>query len=204
MKRLAILTAAMLAALAAPAAAASISLSGPAVVSGSFDVQVTATDLFDGRDPSDLIISYGFNVAVTDSAVLSFLGATSGPLFDPATSGPGTMVFGAAFGQHGFGIEPGAAEPLLLATLHFTATGSGPASILVSSDLNNLFQGLQFFNDPFQESIAGSLAVRASAPTAVPEPATLGMVAAGLAAAFKRRRQLAIPPASFLRASCDR
>ena len=46
MKRLAILTAAMLAALAAPAAAASISLSGPAVVSGSFDVQVTATDLF--------------------------------------------------------------------------------------------------------------------------------------------------------------
>src|SRR5262245_1192928 len=191
MKRLAVVTAALLAAWASPAAAASITVSGPSIVSGSFDVLVTATNLFAGRDPStDLIISYGFDVTVSNGSVLSFTGATSGPLFDPATSAPGTDVFGAAFGQSGFGIEPGAPEPLLIATLHFTAIGSGPATIFVTSDLNNLFQGLQFFGDPFQESIAGNVSVRAVVPTAVPEPATLVLSVMGLTAAAIRRRKV--------------
>ena len=60
------------------------------------------------------IISYGFGVSVSDPSVLAFVGATSGPLFDTATTAPGAGVFGAA---SGFGIFDPVTEPLLIATL---------------------------------------------------------------------------------------
>ena len=63
--------------------------------------------------------------------------------------------------------------------------GSGPASIVISSDLSNLFQGLQFLNTPFQESIAATLPVTASR---VPEPATVLLSAMGLVGVLSRRR----------------
>lgn len=188
MKKL-LLTVAILAIGGPPAAAATISFGTTPIVGGAFDVSVTAGDLFVGRDPSDVIISYGFNVAVNDTSIISFLGATSGSLFDPATTEPGTNVFAAAFGQNGFGVEPGAAEPLLLATLHFHAGNAGLGKIFITTDLNNLFQGLQFFNDPFQESIAAEIGI-AVVPTAVPEPATLILSGSGLfAAAWRHRRR---------------
>lgn len=185
MKKLAFLGVAMLAILGLPAPAATISLLAPTTVSGSsFDVVVEAQDLFANRDPlTDLLISYGFDVSVSDPSIFSFTGATSGPLFDPATTEPGTDVFGAAFGQNGFGVEPGAADPLTLATLHFQVLGLGSSDIVISSDLNNLFQGLQFLNAPFQESIAGTVSV-----AAVPEPTVFLFSGAGLIGlAFLRR-----------------
>src|SRR6476646_6148604 len=179
MKKLFLIAAAMVAIGGSPAAAATISFSSRPIVGGTFDVSVVAQNLFAGRDTSDLIISYGFNVAVNDASIVSFLGATSGAMFDPATTEPGTDVFGAAFGQNGVGVEPGASEPLLLATLHFAAGNPGLGTIFITTDLSNLFQGLQFFNDPFQESIAANLSVQV-APSAVPEPATLMLSGAGL------------------------
>src|SRR4051794_16393390 len=104
MKTVVLLTAAMLALCGSRAAAATISLSSPGVVAGPFDVLVRAQNLFAGRDLStDLAISFGFTVTTSAPATVSFAGATSGPLFDSATSQPGTTVFAAAFGQHGFG-----------------------------------------------------------------------------------------------------
>ena len=94
MKRFILAAVAILAASGSPAAAATITFTAPAVVSGPFDVLVRAQNLFAGRDPAtDILISYGFNVGVTPG-VLSFLGATSGPLFDKATTEPGTNVLG--------------------------------------------------------------------------------------------------------------
>jgi hypothetical protein len=143
----------MLATVGLPVPAATVFFTAPAAANGAFDVVVQAKNLFAGRDPSsDGIISYGFNVAVGNPLLLTFNGADSGPLFDPATTQPGTGVFGAA---SGFGIFPPVAEPLVLATLHFTRTGAGTVNIVISSDLSNLFQGLQFLNAPFAESIAG-------------------------------------------------
>ncbi len=175
MKRF-LLGAAMLAALGLPASAATITVTGPAAANGTFDVTVQATDLFAGRDIStDGIISYGFNVGISDPLLLAFDGADSGPLFDSPSPVPGTDVFAAA---GGFGIFPPVTEPLELAILHFTRTGSGPVDITITSDLLNPFQGLQFVNEPFAESIDGKLSVGDAAET--PEPATLGITAVGL------------------------
>jgi hypothetical protein len=186
MKKLFLLAATLVAALTfeASASAATITFSSPGVVNGSFDVLVRAENVFAGRAPSDFLLSFGFDVAVTDPTVLQYVGATSGPLFDPATNAFGPDVFAQATALPG--IAPGVAEPLLLATLHFNTIGVGPASILITSDLSDFFQGLQFLNDPFQESIAGRVDVRAAAP--VPEPTTLVLSSIGLLGLATARR----------------
>src|SRR5262249_20813258 len=105
--------------------------------------------------------------------------------FDPVSGEPGTDVFAAA---SGLGIFAPVTEPLILAILHFNRTNPGAANILITSDLSNVFQGLQFFNAPFAESIAGSLPI-ADAAT-VPEPFTMAIAGLGLLAlGMARRRQ---------------
>ncbi len=178
-----------LAALAArPVDAATVSLSGPTVVNGAFDVDVVVTGLFDDRtDPLDGLISFGFDVAVS-SPVVAFAGATSNAsYFDPVQSIPGVDVFAAA---SGFALLPPGPDPIVLATLHFSKVGNGIFTISVFSDpLSNPFEGLQYLwiNDntlEFFEPLGASLTAEA-----VPEPATLTLLGAGLAAAYRARRR---------------
>jgi len=166
------------------ASAATISFSNPGIVSGPFDLVVTATDLFAGRGrdvSTDAIVSYGFTIVTGNQ--ISFDGATSGPLFDPVTSVPGLTVFASA---SGLGIFPGTPEPLVLATLHFSVVSPGLSFISITSNLNNAFAGLQYLNAPVAERIFAQVNANV-----VPEPATLvlslsGLI--GLAAARTRAR----------------
>jgi hypothetical protein len=168
------------------AEAATISFSpSSGAQTGVFTVDVNVTDLFAGRDPAtDGIISYGFNIGISDPAVLAFQGASSGSLFDAATTEPGTDVFAAS---SGFGIFSPVSEPLLLATLRFDALKTGFVNVTISSDLANPFQGLQYVNTPFQAAIAGQLSFSL---VAVPEPCTLGIAGFALAGIIGIRRRL--------------
>jgi hypothetical protein len=186
--RLILLGAVTLATLGLPAPAATIFFTAPPVATGTFDVIVQAQDLFAGRtitppELADGIVGFGFNVGV-DPLLLTFDSADSGPLFDPATTAPGIDVLAAAAG---FGIFDPVAEPLILATLHFTRIGSGPADIVISSDLSNSLQGLNFLNEPFAESIAGTVTV-----ADVPEPATLAIAGVVLLALGILRRRVQV------------
>lgn len=182
----ALLLAALLATFASPAAAATISISTPGVVSGpTFDVVVSATNVFTGRALDDFLVSFGFNVTVSDPTKVSFTGATAGPEFEAATTQPGTNVFAAA---SNFGIATPVAEPLILATLHFATLASGTTNINITTDLANVFQGLQFINAPFMESIGGTVPVTVATQTAVPEPTTLVLSGLGLIGVAVRRR----------------
>jgi hypothetical protein len=162
------------------ASAATITLSSPGVVSGPFDIVVSATNLFAGRDVlTDAIVSFGFDVNF-NANVVSFIGATAGPLFDPATTEPGIDVFASA---SGLGIFPGTAEPLVLATLHFNVVKPGSAGIHINESLSNPFGGLQYLNAPFAERIIGD-----ANTGVVPEPATLLLSATGLIGMASVRR----------------
>jgi hypothetical protein len=184
-----ILTLAVVLSFHGQASASAIVLSGPIAASGLFDVQVSVTNLFAGHDPDDVFYGFGFN-AVSSNPQTVFLGATSNPSrFDPATSFPGTNVFA----QTPFGGEIAQPFPasLLLATLHFNATGKAPTTISLFTDSLDPFQGLFFApSDPFDprfvdpDPISGAITV-----TAVPEPATLTLLGLGMGVAAVRRRR---------------
>src|SRR5262245_24920935 len=62
-----------------------------------FDVVVQVNGLFDGRNPGDTLLAYGFNVTVGNSSVLNYTGETAGTLFDDLLiPGGNPMVAGIA------------------------------------------------------------------------------------------------------------
>ncbi|MGC4080874.1 MAG: hypothetical protein QM736_01825 [Vicinamibacterales bacterium] len=112
----------------------------PVAAGSSFDVGVLVNDVFDGRSPTDVLVAFGFDVTVGDDTVFHYDGAdVNSSLFDQLFLGI-PMVSG--FAQNPLGIGPGDfTEPLLLATLHFSALKAGNTTIGVTWDSTDLQSG---------------------------------------------------------------
>jgi hypothetical protein len=146
-----------------PARAESFGLSAPVSASGTFDVLVNVTGVFDSPHDSDFLLGYGFNVSF-DSSVLSYLGETPGALFDDLSGIPGAEVAGVASAVL---LGPGDfTEPLNLATLHFNVVGAENTSISITGDISDPNEGLIYLSSSDPISATTSL-------SAVPEPGFL-------------------------------
>jgi hypothetical protein len=170
---------------ATPALGSTISLgvTSPVNAGAPFDVVVQVSNVFAGRAIGDVLVAFGFDVAIGDPGIFQFVGATVGPLFAPLALGT-PMVAG--FALNPFGIGPGDfSGPLTLATLHFNALRAGGASIGVTWDSTDLNQGLVYLDLPFG-AISASADVRAIA--SVPEPSTLVLMLAPVLGVLERAR----------------
>jgi len=151
---------------AVPVHAEVISLSAPAAASGSFDVFVNLTGVFDPPHDSDFFLGYGFDISF-DNSILSYLGDTPGALFTDLSGNPGITAQVAGIATNVL-LGPGDfTEPLNIAVLHFGIIGFGPTTLTISGDPANLDQGLIYLSG--SDPILASASLTA-APTAAPEP----------------------------------
>ncbi|HEY1342011.1 MAG TPA: PEP-CTERM sorting domain-containing protein [Bryobacteraceae bacterium] len=181
MKRsLGILVLALAAGVALQAATVNLTASGP--LSGSFDVFVNVTNVFDPPHDGDSFLAYGFDLSF-DNTVLSYLGETPGPLFDDLSSNPGIDAQVAGTASSILLNDGDFTEPLNLAVLHFSRIGIGGTGISITGDAaGSLDQGLIYLSG--SDSFAARTELQA-----LPEPATFGLIGAALLAfGIVRRR----------------
>ncbi len=188
MKQTYLFLALSVAALTLPANAAVISLGllSTPTVGSNFSVAVRATNVFSAPHVGDALAAYGFDVFVTGGSV-TFVSSTAGGLFTDisASFAPGSPKV-AAVVTAGFLEAADIVEPLLLATLVFSANSNGAATISLGTNLLDLNQGLIYLGGA--DAISASAAVNpVGAP--VPEPGTLVLTAlAGAGLLFVRAR----------------
>ena len=131
---------------AALSQAATIQLGAPVTVTSStFDVDVDVTNVF-ANFPGEAVTAFGFNVTVTPGVTLIGESVNLALFDDLSGCCAGTDVVGLSNLSFPSGVASGDfTEPLLLATLHFSLSGSGPVTVGVTADNStDPDQGLYF------------------------------------------------------------
>ncbi len=158
-------------------------LSQTEIVAGDiFTIDVIANEVFKGQDSLEELLAFGFDVSISDTSIVNYLGALVSASFEN-DSGlfPDTDIAGSSFP----GISPIdiVDDSILLATLSFEALMKGEPFIGIKSDLND-FQGLFFFrNDP--ADITSSIRI-----SIITEPTSIALMLIGIAGlgAYRLRR----------------
>jgi hypothetical protein len=122
---------------------------------------------------ADAVVGGGFDFSY-DTAVLSLQGVSFGPEWDPLASNAGThdATTGAISGLFFNTFTGSPAGSFLTATLSFRAIGLGTSALTVTANPLFPFANLAAEEVPFD--------VASGSVTAVPEPATMGLLLAGL------------------------
>lgn len=142
------------------------------VTSSTFDVDVDVTNVF-ANFPGEAVTGFGFNVTVTPGVAFSGESVNL-TLFTDLSCCVGPDVVGLPNAAAGLD-STDFTEPLLLATLHFTLSGSGPVTVGVTADNgSDPNQGLYFLSG------AESFTATETVGSSTPEPATILLSALGL------------------------
>ncbi|MDB6000077.1 MAG: hypothetical protein JWP52_1776 [Rhizobacter sp.] len=156
---------------------------GTLEVGQSFDLQLHAVNPFQGQDPDESLLSFGFHLEF-DTNMLQFGSFTVAAGFDNDSAGLGANIFSASAFPF---IDNAGQTDLLLGTLHFDALRRGMTGVNLFTDASDLhrFQGFSYlFADTIDLNASTGLTI---AP--IPEPSTVMLMAGGLAglAAWRRR-----------------
>ena len=169
-----------------------LSLSDSTVpVGATFTLDVAINDAFDGLDPLEEVLAFGFNVSIDNPALVSFGGVSvAAPFNDDSAFFPATDVAGSVF--PGIANE-GTNDTIQLATLSFQALDVGSTSLEIFSDTLDLNEGLIYFlSDSADINASTTITIVGKPDAVVPEPSTFALVTLGLlfsAVVYKRQKQ---------------
>ena len=151
-----------------------------ATVGQTLLLDVVMQQPFDGERAGDELLAFGLDLSF-DATLLRLTGVTPASGWSDDSAFTGLALSGSAFP----GVADAGQGALTLATLSFQVLGAGRTAISLFSDsANNFNQGLLYLMSPTLDAQTSH-----AVTLAVPEPATYGLLLAGLGvlAAVRRR-----------------
>lgn len=144
-----------------------------------FDVELLAFAPLENASPDELVLGFGVNTQLGGAGAAQFLGSTINSLFTDISTQEGVNLAAAGLAFPGLGLND-VGSLISLAVLHFQAVTAGTLNIAITSDLNDLNQGLIFLN---QSPLAINTSIGVEI-TAVPLPPSLLMFVSGMVISF--------------------
>jgi hypothetical protein len=153
-------------------------------VGDTFTLTVSVYAPFDGLDPLEEILAFGFNAFVSNEAVAAFVGAMVSPPFDDDSGLLPVDVAGSVFPGI---VDDGAGGPVTLAVLSFQALAPGLVDVgTVTDTASDPNQGLFYLLAPVLD-LGGTTGITVT--PVVPVPAAAWLMVSGIAALGALRRR---------------
>ncbi|WP_157204871.1 hypothetical protein [Methylomonas methanica] len=160
--------------------------SGLTHIGDYFDVELLAFAPLANASSDELVLGFGVNTQLGGAGAAQFLGSTINSLFTDISTQDDVNLAAAGVAFPGLSLNE-VGSLISLAVLHFQAVTAGTLNIAITSDLNDLNQGLIFLN---QSPLAINAGIGVDI-TAVPLPPSLLMLVSGVVVSLggiRRRR----------------